>query len=83
MSAWMLIPYVERRIALGKMTREEGKALINDVIDADRRQDELDGMLLRMCDKAYIYILAMFLQKNRQKQYMSLPKCQSIQITQS
>ncbi len=55
MSLWCWIPYVERQIELGKMTREEGNALLNDIAEIDQRQDELDREFFNNCSKTYIY----------------------------
>lgn len=52
MSAWMWIPYYNRQVELGKMTREESDKSINNIIKIDnmpeiiiRNEEELKERL--------------------------------------
>ena len=49
MSLWMILPYLERQVELGKMTREEADKQIRHIIEVDnapeiiiRNTDTLD-----------------------------------------
>ena len=39
MSLWMILPYLERQVELGKMTREEADEQIKHIVEIDNQPE--------------------------------------------